>query len=77
MIGSSGLSWSECGDSFLLHAMPTTHCSNLSTAALSSAVYAGEMSTFDLVGSGGGASALDDLAADDFDYNVDCGDFLF
>lgn len=59
----------------MLHAMPTTHCTNLTASAVSSALYAGDMSTFDMIG--GGSSALDDMAADDFDYTVDCGDFLF
>lgn len=71
----AGLTWSQCENSFTLHAMPTTHCTNLIETATSSTVYHTDIGGFDYHSSGGGG--IEDLGGDDFDYAVDCGDFLF
>lgn len=73
-----GLTWSQGDDSFVLHATPTPHCTNVVDTGVAGAVYHHDCSGssgggYDFHGSGG----LDDIAADDFDYAVDCGDFLF
>lgn len=68
-----GLTWSQCEDSFMLHALPTTHCTNYMESALTmdAGVYHTEMAALDYSG------GIEDAGAEDFDYAMDCGDMLF
>lgn len=79
-----GLTWSQTDDSFTLHALPPMHCTNMIETA-SSAMYYSDMNAFDVGadaggdgggGGGGGGGGFDDVCGEDFDYNVDCADFL-
>lgn len=72
----SGLTWSQCEDTFTLHALPTTHCTNLlDMACIGGAVYHTDVGGgFDVYSSGTG---VEDLGGEDFDYAMDCGDFIF
>lgn len=58
----------------MLHALPTTHCTNFMEAALTmdAGIYHTDMSAFDYHSAG-----IEDVGAEDFDYAMDCGDFLF
>jgi hypothetical protein len=67
---SSELTWSQCEDAITLHALPTTHCTNV-IEATGGGVYHTEMGAFDYPG------ALEDVGGEDFDYAMDCGDFIF
>lgn len=68
-----GLTWSQCEDTFTLHALPTTHCTNLlDSTHCSGAIYHTDMG-FDLHSSGG----VEEIGGEDFDYAMDCGDFIF
>ncbi|ALC46113.1 CG11000 [Drosophila busckii] len=71
-VWSGGLTWSQCEDTFTLHALPTTHCTNLIDTSCSGAVYHTDIGGFDFHSSG-----VDDLGGEDFDYAMDCGDFIF
>lgn len=71
-VWSGGLTWSQCEDTFTLHALPTTHCTNLIDTSCSGAVYHTDIGGFDFHSTG-----VDDLGGEDFDYAMDCGDFIF
>ncbi|EDV43766.1 uncharacterized protein Dana_GF16355 [Drosophila ananassae] len=71
-VWSGGLTWSQCEDTFTLHALPTTHCTNLIDTSCSGAVYHTDIGGFDFHSSG-----VDDIGGEDFDYAMDCGDFIF
>lgn len=66
-----GLTWTQCDDTFTLHALPTTHCTNLIETA-HSGVYHTDIGAFDFH-----AGGIEDLGGEDFDYAMDCGDFIF
>lgn len=68
----TGLTWSQCEDTFTLHALPTTHCTNLIDTSCSGAVYHTDIGGFDFH-----SSTVEDLGGEDFDYAMDCGDFIF
>lgn len=71
----TGLTWSQCDDSFMLHALPTTHCTNYMEAAftMDAGIYHTEMAALDYNSAG-----MDgDVGAEDMDYAMDCGDFIF
>lgn len=70
-----GLTWSQCDDSFTLHALPTTHCTNLYETTSSAGIYHTDVGNYDC--HGGGTSGIEDMGGDDFDYAMDCGDFIF
>lgn len=53
------------------------HCSNILETVSANAMYHSDMSAFDISTGGGGGGGFDDMCADDFDYNMDCGDFIF
>ncbi|KAL5285567.1 hypothetical protein ACFFRR_007336 [Megaselia abdita] len=74
-VWSGGLTWSQCEDTFTLHALPTTHCTNLlDMACAGGAVYHTDIGGgFDFYG----GSGVEDLGGEDFDYAMDCGDFIF
>lgn len=59
----------------MLHALPTTHCTNYMESAftMDAGVYHTEMSALDY----GGGAGIEDVGAEDFDYAMDCGDFIF
>ncbi|XP_037913712.1 uncharacterized protein LOC119653214 [Hermetia illucens] len=69
-VWSGGLTWSQCEDTFTLHALPTTHCTNL-LGASSAAIYHADIGGFDF------HTGVEDLGGEDFDYAMDCGDFIF
>ncbi|XP_061390458.1 uncharacterized protein LOC133325750 [Musca vetustissima] len=71
-VWSGGLTWSQCEDTFTLHALPTTHCTNLIDTSCSGAVYHTDIGGFDFH-----SSTVEDLGGEDFDYAMDCGDFIF
>lgn len=73
-IWNGALTWSQCDDAVLLHALPSTDSTNIVEGCevynhighnLDSQTYAVETAT------------IDDIAAEDYDYAVDCGDFIF
>lgn len=69
---STGLTWSQCEDTFTLHALPTTHCSNMIETS-SAGIYHTDVGGFDFHSGTG----IEDLGGEDFDYAMDCGDFIF
>lgn len=71
-----GLTWSQCDDSFTLHALPTTHSTNLYETTSSAGIYHTDIENYDC--HGGGTSGIEEMTGgDDFDYAMDCGDFAF
>lgn len=69
-IWSGALTWSQCEDSITLHALPTTHCTNMIEAPCAGGIYHTDISPFDFHG-------IEDVGGEDFDYAMDCGDFIF
>lgn len=63
--------------------MPTTHCTNMYDASSGGAVYHTDFEAggYDMhsgvASASAGGGAIDDLGGDDFDYAMDCGDFIF
>lgn len=85
-VWNGSLIWSQCDDSILLHALPTTDCTNLMVCDMYSHVDAHNAhvdvshqnhNPTSYADTTTGAGAIDDLAAEDYDYAVDCGDFIF
>lgn len=81
---STALTWSQCEDSITLHALPTTHCTNIIETTAGGIYHTDLIGGYDYHGGsvGGGASSgvgigIEDVAGDDFDYAMDCGDFIF
>lgn len=81
---STALTWSQCEDSITLHALPTTHCTNIIETSAGGIYHTDLVGGYDYHGGsvGGGASSgvgigIEDVAGDDFDYAMDCGDFIF
>lgn len=79
---SAGLTWSQEGDDFALHAMPLVHHSN-SVAAVGAcagpdgaALYEGSYERSYADYGGVNINDYDDGGAEDWDFNVDCGDFM-
>lgn len=66
-----GLTWTQCEDTFTLHALPTTHCTNFIETS-HAGIYHTDIGAFDFHTSG-----IEDLGGEDFDYAMDCGDFIF
>lgn len=84
---NGSLIWSQCDDSIVLHALPTTDTTNLIEACdvynhisydhgahVESTSHGHQSTSYAMDSSTGG---LDDIAAEDYDYAVDCGDFIF
>lgn len=78
-IWNGALTWSQCDDAILLHALPSTDCTNIIEgceiynhighgAHMESSGYGAETAA---------SAAIEDVAAEDYDYAVDCGDFIF
>lgn len=70
----SGLTWSQEGEDFALHAMPIMHHTNVSQAcSMLDGVTAYEASAYEQA-----LAEYDDAAttSDDWDFGVDCGDFM-
>lgn len=86
---NGSLIWSQCDDSIVLHALPTTDTTNMldggdmynhisdhgAGAHVESTSHGHHSSSYGMDGSSSGG--LDDIAAEDYDYAVDCGDFIF
>ncbi|ETN62298.1 hypothetical protein AND_006012 [Anopheles darlingi] len=66
----AALTWSQCEDSITLHALPTTHCTNMIETPCAGGIYHTDIGPFDLHG-------IEDVGGEDFDYAMDCGDFIF
>ncbi|VVD05308.1 unnamed protein product [Leptidea sinapis] len=72
--GVWSLTWSQDGDDFALHAMPIMHHTNVSQAcSILDGVTAYEASAYEQA-----LAEYDDTAttSDDWDFGVDCGDFM-
>lgn len=79
----AGLTWSQEGEDFALHATPLVHHSNAAAQAGAcgpegAALYAG---SYDRTHAEYGGLNIQDYedagaGADDWDFNVDCGDFM-
>lgn len=70
----AGLTWSQEGEDFALHAMPIMHHTNVSQAcSMLDGVTAYEASAYEQA-----LAEYDDTAttSDDWDFGVDCGDFM-
>lgn len=67
-----GLTWTQYEDSFTLHALPTTHCTNFIETS-HAGVYHTDIGAFDFHAGAG----IEDIGGEDFDYAMDCGDFIF
>lgn len=69
----SGLTWSQEGEDFALHAMPIMHHTNVSQAcSMLDGVTAYEASVYEQA-----LAEYDDTGtSDDWDFGVDCGDFM-
>ncbi|XP_055385117.1 uncharacterized protein LOC129614505 [Condylostylus longicornis] len=70
-VWSGGLTWSQCEDTFTLHALPTTHCTNLIESSAAGGIYHTDIGAFDW------HNGVEDIGGEDFDYAMDCGDFIF
>lgn len=66
-----GLTWTQSEDTFTLHALPSTHCTNL-VETTSAGMYHTDIGAFDF-----NTGGIEDLGGEDFDYTMDCGDFIF
>lgn len=77
-IWNGALTWSQCDDAVLLHALPSTDCTNIVEGC----------EVYNHIGHGANigeshhaysseSAAIEDVAAEDYDYAVDCGDFIF
>jgi hypothetical protein len=76
-IWNGALTWSQCDDAILLHALPSTDCTNIVEGC----------EIYNHIGHGANmeshqaysmeSAAIEDVAAEDYDYAVDCGDFIF
>jgi hypothetical protein len=80
-IWNGALTWSQCDDAILLHALPMTDTSNMMMDSIdvyntmdahSTHVEASQSHTYVDT-----ANTIEDIAAEDYDYAVDCGDFIF
>lgn len=56
-----------------MHALPLTHSTNIIETTAAAGVYHTDMGVYDFHGSTG----IEDLGGEDFDYAMDCGDFIF
>uniref|UniRef100_A0A182VX37 Uncharacterized protein n=1 Tax=Anopheles minimus TaxID=112268 RepID=A0A182VX37_9DIPT len=68
--GVAQASRDACEDSITLHALPTTHCTNMIETPCAGGIYHTDIGPFDLHG-------IEDVGGEDFDYAMDCGDFIF
>ncbi|XP_070503738.1 uncharacterized protein [Chironomus tepperi] len=68
---NGALTWSQCDDSILLHALPLADSTNMFEGC---EVYSHvESHSYGIEA----ASTIEDVTAEDYDYAVDCGDFFF
>uniref|UniRef100_A0A336MEY3 CSON011050 protein n=1 Tax=Culicoides sonorensis TaxID=179676 RepID=A0A336MEY3_CULSO len=87
-IWGGALTWSQADDALALHAVPTTHCSNLTEMSCVDGTVVADCyhhphTDYENSGSGGSGghadwhNQYDDLTVDDADYAMDFGDFMF
>lgn len=86
------MAWSQCDEAVLLHALPSLDCTNIADTCEiynpighgahyvdshhDSHAYHNHVDTSTSAATSGGA--IEDVAAaEDYDYAVDCGDFIF
>lgn len=89
MVIITALTWSQADDALALHAVPTTHCSNVTDSfgddgGVVADCYHHPHADYGNNGSSGGGGGghdwhnhYDDLTVDDADYAMDFGDFMF
>lgn len=75
-IWNGALTWSECDDAIALHAHPSTDCTNI-VEGLEVYNYVGHADHGESTAYGSDPTPIDDITAEDYDYAVDCGDFIF
>lgn len=73
-IWNGALTWSQCDDAILLHALPSTDCTNIVEGC---EVYNHIGHVESQAYSAAETATIEDIAAEDYDYAVDCGDFIF
>lgn len=78
-IWNGALTWSQCDDAILLHALPSTDCTNIVEGCeiYNHIGHGAHMSTEPNAYSNEANASIDDVTAEDYDYAVDCGDFIF
>lgn len=69
------LTWSQADDALALHALPTTHCSNIAEATGAADYYHHPHTDYN--GGYDWHNHIEDLTADDADFATDFGDFIF
>ncbi|CAO1424991.1 unnamed protein product [Diamesa serratosioi] len=76
-IWNGALTWSQCEEYLTLQALPSTDCTNIIEGGgevFNHIGHGAHMETYETAASSAG---IDDLSAEDYDYAVDCGDFIF
>lgn len=73
------LTWSQADDALALHALPTAHSTNIPDASYATSLYSADYSNNVAAGNGGydWHNHYEDLTADDGDFAMDFGDFIF
>lgn len=67
---NGALTWSQCDDAILLHALPLADSTNL----IEGYDMYNHVDSMYAIESGG---TIEDVTAEDYDYAIDCGDFFF
>jgi hypothetical protein len=78
-VWNGALTWSQCDDAILLHALPMTDTTNITEICdtynhIGHATHVESQSYSHAVDA---APTIEDVVAEDYDYAVDCGDFIF
>ncbi|KAG5670817.1 hypothetical protein PVAND_001055 [Polypedilum vanderplanki] len=79
-IWNGALTWSQCDDAILLHALPMTDSSNIMEGLEvynSFGTHSAHVETSHSHAYVDTAATIEDITAEDYDYAVDCGDFIF
>jgi hypothetical protein len=77
-IWNGALTWSQCDDAILLHALPSTDCTNIIEGCEVYNHYGyGHSAHAESNGYSTEGASIEDVAVEDCDYAVDCGDFIF
>lgn len=75
-IWNGALTWSQSDDAILLHALPSTDCTNI-VEGCEIYNHIGHGAHVEPTGYSTEAASIEDVTAEDYDYAVDCGDFIF
>lgn len=77
-IWNGALTWSSADDAILLHALPSTDCTNIVEGCeVYNHIGHGAHVESQSYSTAAESTAIDDITAEDYDYAVDCGDFIF